>query len=214
MKTDDLIESLSADLRPVGRGAVAGRLALGLGVGGGASAVLMLGWLGPRADLAHALTTPMFWMKFGYTALASLVLALAAARLSRPGARLGGLAVAVALPFALMGAMSAMRLAMAAREAWHGLLMGDSADVCPWRIVIIAIPLLAGAVWAVRGLAPTRLTLAGFMAGGAAGALAALIYGFHCNETAAPFVAIWYTLGMALVAGLGAALGARLLRWR
>jgi hypothetical protein len=214
MKTDDLIESLSADLRPVGRGAVAGRLALGLGVGAAGSAVLMLGWLGPRPDLAQAVHTPMFWMKFAYAGLASLVLALAAARLSRPGARLGGLAVAVALPFVLMGAMSAMRLAMAAREAWHSLLMGGTADVCPWRILVIAVPLLTGAVWAVRGLAPTRLTLAGFMAGGAAGALSALIYGFHCQEVAAPFVAIWYTLGMALVAALGAAVGARLLRWR
>jgi len=214
MKTDDLIQSLSVDLKPVGRGAAAARLALGLGAGGLVSAAIMLVWIGPRPDLAHALTTSMFWVKFAYAALAGLLLALATSRLSRPGARLGGLAVAVALPFALMGAMGAMRLAMAAREAWHALLMGASADVCPWRIFVIGLPLLAGAVWAVRGLAPTRLTLAGFMAGGAAGALGALIYGFHCPETAAPFVAIWYTLGMALVAALGGALGARLLRWR
>jgi hypothetical protein len=214
MKTDDLIQSLSSDLKPVGRGAAAGRIALGLGAGAVVSVAVMLLWIGPRPDLAQALSTGMFWIKFGYAALAGLILAAAASRLSRPGARLGGLALAIALPFALMGAMGAMRLAMSAREAWHALLMGDSADVCPWRIFVIGLPLLAGAIWAVRGLAPTRLTLAGLMAGGAAGALGALIYGFHCPETAAPFVAIWYTLGMALVAALGGALGARLLRWR
>lgn len=214
MKTDDLVQTLSSDLRPVGRGAVAGRLALGLGAGAVVSTVIMLVWIGPRPDLAQALSTPMFWVKFAYAALAGLILAVATSRLARPGARLGGLAAAIALPFALMGAMGAMRLAMAAREAWHELLMGSSADVCPWRIFVIGLPLLAGSAWAVRGLAPTRLTLAGVLAGGAAGALAALIYGFHCPETAAPFVAIWYTLGMALVAALGGALGARLLRWR
>jgi hypothetical protein len=214
MRTDDLIQSLSADLRPVGRGAAAWRIALGLGAGAAASTILMVLWIGVRPDLAQAVGTWMFWVKFAYAALAGLLLALATSRLSHPGARLGGLAVAVGLPFALMGSMAAMRLAMAAREAWHGLIMGASSHVCPWRIFVIGLPLLAGVLWAVRGLAPTRLTLAGVTAGGAAGALATLIYSFHCPETAAPFVAIWYTLGMALVAALGGALGARLLRWR
>jgi hypothetical protein len=214
MKTDDLIQSLSSDLKPTPPGAAARRLALGLGGGAVISAVVMLAWLGVRPDIMAAMQTSMFWAKFAYAAAAAIFLAAATSRLSRPGARLGGLAVAIALPFALMGAMGAMRLAVAAREAWDGLLMGDSANVCPWRILIIGLPLLAGAIWAVRGLAPTRLTLAGLMAGGAAGAISALIYGFHCNETAAPFVAIWYTLGMAAVAALGGVLGARLLRWR
>ena len=214
MKTDDLIERLGGELKPVDPGAAGRRLALGLGAGALVSTAIMLAWIGPRPDLAHALTTAMFWVKFGYAALAGLILAVATRRLSRPGARLGGMALAIALPFVLMGAMGAMRLAMAARGARHALLMGSSADVCPWRIFVIGLPLLAGAVWAVRGLAPTRLTLAGVLAGGTAGALGALVYGFHCPETAAPFVAIWYTLGMALVAALGGVLGARLLRWR
>jgi hypothetical protein len=214
MKTDDLIQRLSGDLKPTPPGGAGWRIALGLGGGAVVSTILMVAWLGLRPDLTHAFQTPMFWIKFTYAAAAGLSLAVATSRLSRPGARLGGLAVAIALPFALMGLMGAMRLAMAAREAWTVLLMGDSADVCPWRIFVIGLPVLAGAVWAVRGLAPTRLTLAGLMAGGAAGAIAALIYGFHCPETAAPFVAVWYTLGMAAVAALGGVLGARLLRWR
>lgn len=214
MKTDDLIQSLSGDLKPTPRDAAARRLALGLGGGALVSTAIMLVWLHPRPDLMQAFATPMFWVKFAYAALAGLLLVLAAGRLSRPGVRLGGLVVAIGLPFALMAVMGGMRLAMAARSAWHELLMGRSADVCPWNILIIGLPLLAGAIWAMRGLAPTRLTAAGLAAGGAAGALSALIYGFHCPETAAPFVAIWYTLGMALVAALGGLLGARVLRWR
>jgi hypothetical protein len=46
--------------------------------------------------------------------------------------------------------------------------------------------------------------------GGAAGAA---IYAFHCPETALPFMAVWYVAAIALVAGLGAVLGRRLLRW-
>jgi hypothetical protein len=47
-----------------------------------------------------------------------------------------------------------------------------------------------------------------------AGAAGAWVYAFHCDESAAPFVAIWYTLGIALVGALGGMLGQWLLRWR
>src|SRR4051794_19910362 len=99
MRTDDLIQSLSGELKPTPRGLAARRMLVGLGLGALASTVLMLAWLGVRPDLAEAMRTPMFWVKFGYAALAGLVLAVATSRLARPGARLGGLAVAVALPF-------------------------------------------------------------------------------------------------------------------
>jgi hypothetical protein len=94
------------------------------------------------------------------------------------------------------------------------MLMGHSAMLCPWRILVIGLPILAGAVWAVRGLAPTRLGLAGLAAGVAAGGLGAAIYALACNETSAPFLAVWYTLGIAALTGLGALFGSRLLRWR
>ena len=213
-KTDALIASLSEGLEPTPPGAVTRRIAIGLGAGGLVSAVLMIVWLGVRPDLAQAMTTPMFWVKFAYAALAGLALALALSRLARPGARVGALAVLAAAPFVLMALMAAGRLTMAEPGTHHALLMGASAKVCAYRIYIIGLPLLTGAIWAVRGLAPTRLTLAGVVAGGCAGAISAVIYGFHCDETAAPFVAIWYTLGMAAVAVLGGLAGTRLLRWR
>ena len=66
---------------------------------------------------------------------------------------------------------------------------------------------------ALRGLAPTRLRAAGMVAGGLAGAAAALVYAVHCNEMALPFLAVWYVLGMFVPAALGAAAGPRFLRW-
>ena len=35
----------------------------------------------------------------------------------------------------------------------------------------------------------------------------------HCPEPAAPFLAIWYLLGMLVPTAIGAWLGPRLLRW-
>jgi hypothetical protein len=47
------------------------------------------------------------------------------------------------------------------------------------------------------------------MAGGAGAA----VYALHCPELQAPFLAVWYVLGMAIPVAAGALLGPRLLRW-
>ncbi len=93
------------------------------------------------------------------------------------------------------------------------MLLGQTWRVCSLNIVLTALPLGLGLFWALRGLAPTRPSWSGAAAGWLAGALAALVYSLHCAEMAAPFLAAWYVLGMAACAGLGAALGARSLRW-
>ena len=50
-------------------------------------------------------------------------------------------------------------------------------------------------------------------AGFAAGATAALVYCLHCPEQAAPFLGVWYLLGMLIPTATGALLGDKLLRW-
>lgn len=213
MKTDDLIERLTANLEPTPPWWVTRRILIGLGSGAFFSALLMIFWLGVRPDLMDAMTGTMFWMKFAYTLACSAVLAAALIRVAKPGGGMGSLAWALAAPFVLVGGMALYRLAGADPVIARGMLMGDSAEVCPWRIAVLSLPIFAGAVWALRGLAPTRLVLSGFVAGGCAGAMGAWIYAFHCNESAAAFVAVWYTAGMAVTALLGALAGRRLLRW-
>src|ERR1700749_3332854 len=105
--TDDLIARLAADGPGIAPGAVARRIALGLGLGGLGSAILMLAWLGPRPDLAQAVMTPMFWMKFGYAALTGLILAAVLVRLAKPAARVGALAIVGCAPFAVVTAIAA-----------------------------------------------------------------------------------------------------------
>jgi hypothetical protein len=92
-------------------------------------------------------------------------------------------------------------------------VLGESWSRCPWRVFALSLPALAGALWAVRGLAPTRLRAAGAAAGLLAGAVGAFGYALSCPETSPAFVALWYPLGMAVTAALGALLGPRVLRW-
>jgi len=39
------------------------------------------------------------------------------------------------------------------------------------------------------------------------------VYALHCPELAAPFIGLWYLLGVLIPAGIGALIGPRLLRW-
>lgn len=77
----------------------------------------------------------------------------------------------------------------------------------------MSLPALAAALWALRGLAPTRPRHAGFAAGLLAGAVRACGYALACTESSPAFIAAWYTLGILLTGCLGAALGPRVLRW-
>jgi hypothetical protein len=92
--------------------------------------------------------------------------------------------------------------------------MGSSARVCPFLVLAASLPPLAGLVWAMRGLAPTRLREAGAVVGLAAGGIGAFAYAWHCTEWGAAFLAVWYSAGIAAVTVLGAALGPFILRWR
>jgi hypothetical protein len=213
MKTDSLIECLSQYAQPVRAGAALRRLSLGVTLGGAVSFVLMIVWLGIRPDLMAAMSTGAYWMKFLYTLLSAASGLWTLERLSRPGASTRLQMILEALPFATLSAWAAMRLMMAPADTRMPLLMGSSHQVCPWRIVILALPIFMGVVWGLRDLAPTRPCIAGAAAGLLAGAAGAFVYSFHCNESAAPFVAMWYTFGIAVVGALGALLGRLLLRW-
>ncbi len=212
--SDEFVSALSADLAPVSRWYVARRLALGVSAGVIVSAALMLVLLGPRPDMDQSMTTAMFWMKLAYALAFAVIAAFAAERLARPAASARERIKWLAVPVLLVIVIAAFRLAAADPDSRAVMLMGQSARVCPWRILFFALPPLAGLVWAMRGLAPTHLRQAGAAIGLAAGGAGAFVYALACTESTAPFLAIWYTLGMAASAALGWALGPLVLRWR
>ena len=213
MKTDDLIAALSSDLEPAPKHAVGLRLLLALAVGIAVSFVAMWLWLGPRTDMIPANQNPMLRMKLAYAlSIAAFGFGLVD-RLARPGGEGGIWRTLLALPLAFMIIMALYRYGQAPPEKHMAMLLGGSWTVCARNIVILSLPIFAALFWSLRELAPTRLTAAGATAGVLAGAVGTFIYAFHCTESAAPFVAIWYTLGMAAMGALGAILGRFLLRW-
>lgn len=211
MRTDDLIARLTeipAPARAPGR-----TLAVGLGGGFAVSFAIMLASVGLRPDFDAALATPMFWMKLAYAlVLAGLALPLLFS-LSRPTGALTRGAYLLLLPVGVLALMAAYRLADAAPDARAHLVMGDTWRVCSRSIFALSIPVLVGVFLSLRQLAPTRLVSAGAAAGILAGATGTFVYALHCNESAAPFVVVWYTLGMAAVGVFGGLLGRWALRW-
>lgn len=211
--SDDLIDRLAGDLTPVSPHAVERRLALALFVGG----VIALGGvvigMGLRRDMPDAVSTPMFWIKIGYTLMLGLVGAWATDMLARPAEDARRRLAVGLLPLLLIASVALWQMLSSPPAAHRALIMGTSAAYCPWLILLTAAPLFAALVWAMRGLAPVRLRTAGTVAGLTAGATGASLYALHCPEVGAPFVAIWYTLGIAAAGLFGRLTGPWLLRW-
>lgn len=212
MRTDDLIDALAADGGPV-RGPRCSLALVGV-LGALVALVLVLAWLHTRHDLAQAMRGGMFWMKALYTGALSLAGYLAIERLARPdgsgrrGWALGLVALAI---FAVAGVWQA--LASPDVQAALHMLRGHSWHSCSRNILVLGLPMLALGLWGVRGMAPSRPVAAGFATGLFAGGVAATVYGLHCPENTFTFVALWYSLGVLLLAALGALAGRWTLRW-
>lgn len=211
--TDALISRLATDLRPVSRHAVARRLTIGIASGGAASALILFFALGVRPDLADATASGMFWLKLAYGAAMAVIGLVLGDRLVRPAGEAGGRAAWLVLPIAAVGLASIWQLGQALPPERHLLVFGSSASLCPLYVFLFSLAPLAGLVWAVRGSAPTHLALAGAVIGLAAGGAGAAVYALHCIEPGAPFLSLWYSLGIAAVTLAGALLGPRILRW-
>lgn len=213
MKTDELVNLLSAGVAPVPANAVGRRFAVALGWGLPGAILLMVMVLGLRPGLAEEAGTLLFWLKPGFSAVLALAGLVAAERLARPGVQLGRVVAALALPVLLLWLIAALVLANTAPPQRAALILGETWKSCPFNIALLSLPLFASTLWALKGLAPTRLALAGASAGLLSGALGALVYSLHCPESAAPFLAVWYVLGIAIPTLAGALLGPRVLRW-
>jgi hypothetical protein len=178
------------------------------------SLLILLWWLGMRPDIHIAMRTPRFWMKAIYTSALAVSGLWLTWRLSRPDGQVGRGWIWPVAVVAVLAGLALLELATSPPEAWSRLLMGHSWRHCPWRILAISTPVFLVTLWALRRLAPTRLALAGAAMGLLSGGVGATIYGLACNEKAAAFTVIWYTLAIAISTLVGALTGPRLLAWR
>jgi hypothetical protein len=212
MKTNDLIALLASDTlqpqKPV-RQLLLRQLLLGTVVCG--VLLFILFGLNPQMDqmaVHPAFITKMLWL----TALMGFSL-YGLFRLARPGVGAGHTLVGLGLALLAMGSLGLMQWLQADAGARTAQWMGGSWEVCSVSIVALSVPVLGALLWALRQLAPTRSALTGAVAGMLAGSLAASVYSLHCTETSLTFYAVWYAGGIALVSGVGAVLGWRMLRW-
>ncbi len=212
MKTCELIAALSADPIPepirLDR-RVAAAVVIGL-VGSVALYGLLLG---PRPDVAAACMTMRFWLKFVDSfafALPSLLLTL---RLARPDAKPRALALWLIAPFVLLAAGVVVELLIVPRGEWLSRLMGSTAMHCTITIPVLAAPVLAALIVALRAGAPLHPGLTGALAGAAAAGVGALVYASSCPGDSPLFVATWYPLATLICMGAGALAGRRFLAW-
>jgi len=211
MKTDDLIQALSVDLTPTQ--SLDRRLMLAL-IPAALAVLIAVGvWLGYRDDMMLAMRGPVFWAKAAYTSSVALMGFWLLDRSGRPGA-------SPRIPLMLLAAVLALVLGVAVFELMRmpmpermPAMMGESAHACAPNIALLSLVAAPFVFRAARAFAPTRPMLAGAAAGLLTGGLATTLYGLHCHEHAAAFVALWYTLGMAIVAAAGAVIGKLAFRW-
>lgn len=213
MKTDDFVTMLATGAGAVRPNQAVRRYAIGVGSGTLGAAVLMAMLLGPRPDLGSAVSLPMFWVKTAFVVSFAAVNLLPAWRLARPGASLAWLRSILGAPLLAIWLLAAFALVNADEGQRKVLFFGSSWNYCPFLIAMLSVPVFIAVVWAMKGLAPTRLRLAGAYAGLLSGAVAAMVYSVHCTEMSAPFIGFWYVLGALIPSAVGALLGPRLLRW-
>lgn len=213
MKTDDLVALLTNHAEPADHTLVSRRYWRAMLISAVGAVLLLLTGYGVRPDLPVMLGTPLFWAKLSFPALMALGAFLVIARLARPGLPVGRRWTVIALPVVVVGAAAMLTLGLAPASERLAMVLGISWYTCPFSIAYLAIPGFIAHFWAIRGMAPTRLRIAGAAAGLLSGAVATLIYCLHCPEMEVAFWAIWYVAGMLIPAVLGAMLAPRLLRW-
>jgi len=213
MKTDDLIAMLATGVAPVDRHAVGRRFGLAVAGGAALATVLVATTLHFRADLAEVAATPLFWAKVTLPLSLALGALWMATRLARPGMATGACWPGVTVPFAAVWLAALYVLARTPASERAAAVLGETWRVCPFNIAMLSVPVFIAVFWALRGLAPTRLRLAGAAGGLLSGAVATLAYCLHCPEMGVAFWGVWYVLGMLVPAAIGALLAPRLLRW-
>ena len=212
MKTSEFIAVLTADPIPepirLGR-RVAAAILIGL-IGSLAIYALLMG---PRPDIAEAARTVRFNLKFVDAFAFALPTLLLTLKLARPDAKPRTIALWLLAPLILLAAGVVVELIVVPSNEWMSRLVGHHSMFCMRMIPLLAAPILAALIVALRAGAPLRPALTGALAGAASAGIAALLYASHCPDNSPLFVATWYPLATLICMGVGALAGRRFLAW-
>lgn len=211
MKTDDLITLMTHDA-PVSM-RYSRVLALAFGASVVFSAVLLVGTVGLRHNMASIFETWRVLFKIVITLVLAVLAARLAVRIGRPGAEIRLTALSLGVPLVTVVAAVVVELSVLPEHAWRARLVGQNALFCLFFVPVLSLAPFAGLFWALKKGAPENPAAAGAAAGLAAGAIAAAIYAWHCPDDSPLFLATWYVIAIASVSAVGALLGRRWLRW-
>lgn len=211
MKTDQLVDALARDAGAVPRGVVERRIVLAAGAGLAASLALMAALFGVRADFGDAFVAVLLKVGFGLAAAAATAPLLL--ELARPNTRARHVAIPAFLFAAASTAIAFLAFLVTPAEARMESWLGGGVPECLYRIPLLAAPIAIALFLAVRGLGPTRLSLAGAAIGAVSGSLAAIAYASCCPMDSALYVASWYLAAILFCAAVGAVLVGRALKW-
>jgi hypothetical protein len=212
VKTSELIEALAADPIPEPI-RLSRRILAALAIGFVGSLAIYALLMGPRPDIAEVIYTARFPLKFVDAfafALPSLLLTL---RLARPDAKPKALMLWLIAPFAFLAAGVVVELVAVPQSEWLDRLVGHHSMFCMRMIPLLAAPMLAALIVALRAGAPMHPALTGAMAGAASAGVAALLYASHCPDDSPLFVATWYPLATVICVAVGALAGRQFLAW-
>jgi hypothetical protein len=159
------------------------------------------------------LLTKWFWLRFLFLSTTGAIAWMCLQQLKNPGRADATKLWVLSLPALGMAVVAGALVVAADPEARWGMIWGHTWKVCSASIAFLSVPIFASAVVLIRSTAPTRLRTTGGIIGLFSGALAAVVYTLHCPELEPAFLVIWYGLGILIPAGIGWALGVRLLRW-
>jgi hypothetical protein len=211
VKTNELIDALAID--GVMPPAPARALTLALLPALAIALCLFIGFLGFRPNLLAHLGEPRCLFKVLLMGLLAALSGLLILRLFRPNALLRGVLLLLAVPLVLLAVAIGVELAVVPASHWRAQMVGTNSMFCLRTIPFLGFAPLLATLFALRNGAPESPALAGAAAGLFAGAIGAAIYTWNCPDDSPLFVAVWYPVGIALLAALGAALGSQILRW-
>jgi hypothetical protein len=169
--------------------------------------------LGLRPDIMAAMRTPFFDLKFVVTLALAIPAAVLSLHLSRPEASLQGWGWLLLAPAVVLAGGITSEMMLPQRLPMLTRLVGHNAMLCMLAIPVLSLPILGAAMIGLRHGAPARPGMAGAIAGLLSAGAGATLYAAHCVDDSPLFVATWYTLAAAIMAGLGTLIGRRVLRY-
>jgi hypothetical protein len=123
------------------------------------------------------------------------------------------LALWLVAPFILLAGGAIAELLLVPQSKWMSRLVGEHAMRCTITIPMLAAPILAALIVALRAGASLHPGLTGALTGAASAGVEALVFAASCPDDSPLFVATWYPLATLICAGVGALAGRRFLAW-